>query len=250
MARRERFFIADTGASIIYGEWAPNDEPEVVEAELLKLENALGDWHEPMIEARAAIIHDTQRHFDLEEDPDGDPWEDLNDEYLARKLEQGYPADILHRTGAMEEIATSETPWLITEREILFNTGDLPYYGVYHQGAQSFKALRARLAQLGVPSWKPLKGLPQREFIGISDECADEIEAIFVSWVGRTTDRIIDKGTGGGVRGPIREFTQVQTTKGIMGTYTGIPAFGGGTVVRGPRGRFIGATFEFSEGFH
>jgi hypothetical protein len=197
----------------------------------MHLANAVGDWTVPLTQAKAAVIYATEGYFANEQDPEGDPWKELNADYLDTKLEEGYPPNILHRTGTMEDVATDEDSWHITDRDIYFETERLPFYGPYHQFA---------------PSKDPDQGLPRREFIGISDECADEIQAIFTNFIDRrVADNITRRRR---VSPPIPTFPAfgeaVYTTKGIRGILTNVPAIGGGFLVRGESGRFVKGIFN------
>src|SRR5215831_16357818 len=111
MPKREPFFIADTGASIIYGEWFPDPEQEA--AKLLRLSRVYDDWSEPMALAAEAIIRGHEKGFATETDPYGQKWHPLNPDYRMDKVRSGYPPDILYRTGAMAQAATGEDSLIV-----------------------------------------------------------------------------------------------------------------------------------------
>lgn len=242
------FVIGATDEQFIVAEWHPS--PEVIEQWLLKMANEFENWTEPLLKARQVMIEDTKRHFRTESDPDGDAWQELNPSYRASKLKAGFPDQILVRTGALQQAATSEEAWFIDERSIYFRESALPPYGPVHQegtleaGARFFglQGEAIRKIQAGeMPSEAELgtlgssgkgKNLPPRPFIGLSVEAENEIEAIFINHLWNT------------VEGPwyddVLPGDNVRTTTGLWGTLTGVASFGGGQMVRGARGRFIG----------
>jgi len=247
LPNRIPLFEFDTGEQVIYGYWQPGNDPETVSAELIQLANASDDWTVPLMEAKQAVIYDTEQHFAREEDPEGDDWEPLNEEYLhsKTKTESEHPNEILKLTGEMYNAATSQDSWIVTDREIVFNAEHLPFYGAAHQeGAYSAKRIRRKAAEHGVQTALKLgKGLPRREFIGISDECADEIQVIFGRWIDGLTEEIIGGPGPGPTRPPIAgDF--VTTSAGFSGSLTNVPAIGGGFMVRGVGGRFVKGVFR------
>lgn len=235
------FPIGDTGEEFVVAEWVP--DPDVVAAELFRLANETEDWAEPLAEARAAIMYDTEAHFDSQHDPMGKPWTALSPEYAKRKPD--HANEILQLTGALKAAAIAEDNWFIGEREIVFKTEGLPFYGPYHQAGtapagvtQVLAKLRAgqeisrEEAGLALSGFGRGNNLPQRMFIGLSDLAIAEVEEIFINWLNKRVDENI--GRSGGLT-PV-----TTTTTGLVGTLTNIPLFGGGVAVRGAGGRFIG----------
>jgi phage gpG-like protein len=192
----------------------------------MNLSYALEDWSVPMAEARAIVRESIERRFATETDPEGNPWPELNDGYLFRKLRGGYPADKLKREGYLYDAATDEGAMMITEREILFEPSEIPFYGEYHQ--------------TGLPERQ--NPLPQRMFIGLDEQAIDEIESYFVYWINRTVQTDYPSDVGEWRRFMTGDIAV--TTSGLTGMFTGISSFGGGTLIRGNRGKFIGRTFE------
>ncbi len=247
------FPIGATGEEFVVAEWVP--DPEVIAAELFKLANDLEDWTEPLTEARAAMIYDTELHFETQSDPYGRQWTALEEEYLKNKLAAGFPDEILTRSGDLRKAATSESAWMITERDIIFRTEALPFspggfnYGAANQagtisGDVSNVLHKLRTGQnlttheVGIALGGAGSGmnLPQRMFIGADEDTIAEIEAIFVNWINRKVDEDIGRG------GIIHDTPRAMTTTGLIGFLTNIPSFGGGMIVRGTGGRFIGRT--------
>jgi hypothetical protein len=215
------FPIGDTGDEFVVAEWVP--DPDVVAAELFKLANDTESWAEPLAEARAAIIYDTEAHFDSQADPYGKPWTALSPDYVKSKIkkESTNPSKILQLEGTLKAAAIAEDNWFIDERDITFNTENLPFYGPYHQAgtapegvAQILHKLRTEQElsreEVGtvISGFGRGRNLPQRMFIGLSDLAIAEVEDIFVNWLSKLV-------------------------------VTDFPLFGGGFAVRGPGGRFI-----------
>lgn len=229
MARLGSFPIGDTGEQFITLDWTP--DPHVVEAEMLEVAIKLEDWSIPLAAARAAAIYDTDLHFETESDPDGNPWEALNFEYAnsKRKQESAHPGQILQLTGALHGAATAMSTWFIRGNSLFFDVGALPSYGPYHQeGSMGKKNAANAIMDKGTGAFTASEinimaesqrggALPQRMFIGLDEDTIAEIEAIFVDYFDST----------------------VKTTSGARGFETNIVS-GGGRVVRGAGGRFVG----------
>lgn len=215
------FPIGDTGEEFVVAEWEP--DPAVVEAELFKLARDTEDWAQPLSEARAAIIYDTEAHFDSQSDPYGKKWTALSPEYAKRKPQ--HADEILQLEGTLKAAAIAEDNWFIDERDISFKTEGLPFYGPYHQAGTAPAGVAEVLAKLRTgqeisraEAGLTLSGfgrgmnLPQRMFIGMSDLAIAEVEQIFIDWLSKLV-------------------------------VTDIPLFGGGRAVRGPGGKFIRSGF-------
>jgi len=208
------FVIGDTGEQFITAEWYP--DPKVLEAEILQMANAFGDWTEPLLEARAAMIEDTRIHFESETDPYRFEWEKLDEDYWHDKVEVGgFPDHILVRTGALEKAATGEEAWFVDERSIFFNAAALPPYGPIHQDGtrggikgQRYHKAAGKRTGLTAKDLKILQGsgrgldLPQRMFIGADVDTIEEIEGIFLRHLENTVTR---EWSGGGGQMPMGE---------------------------------------------
>lgn len=250
--------LGDEGVMLVIADWNP--DPDVLEAEIVNIANSFDDWSVPLEEAKQVMIEATRGYFDRQEDPYGNPWPELNDDYAASKERLGYPPDILVREDRLKPYATSEDAWFIDERtrSIYFNVAGLPKskkgfpYGAAHQSGTISEERRALFTQLGQGGLTAEqvnqlfeesgrgKSLPQRMFVGASDEVVAEIEAIFLKHLQDTVEEPWPGfgGAGGSLPGDI-----VITTTGLSGIFTGIPAGKtGGFFVRGVGGRFIGRT--------
>jgi hypothetical protein len=192
--------LGDSGTMAIFADWVP--DPQVVAQQLLRLADNLDDFTEPLNEAREIFIQTTEGYFDEEVDPVGDAWQPLTPNYLRRKQRSGAPNDsILQLSGEMKAAATQQGAWQITERDILFVTAELPFYGPYHLAGTESDTLAPLMKQLrmGVALSNEQakqfttitgkgKSLPPRVFIGANDEAIDEIQEAFLVWM----DKLIE----------------------------------------------------------
>lgn len=189
----EVFTILDDGETLITGEWVP--DPDDVAARLIQLSGRLENMHEVMIAARQIAIESTEAHFDSQSDPQGNPWAALSPDYEFQKGKDGYPTDeILVRTGAGKDAATSEEAYFISEDSIWFNPGLLPDYMSYHQSgtavaghSEALSRIASKTAtseDLRIASQGAGKGkaLPQREFIGFDEVDILTLEELFNTW--------------------------------------------------------------------
>jgi phage gpG-like protein len=241
MSKIAGFFpIGDTGEQFIVAEWIP--DPEVIAQELFKLASDTEDWAVPLAKTRQLFIENTDLHFETETDPAGNKWTALDPVYLKRKLDDGWPADILTRTGALRAKATSEAAWLIEDRSIVFDEAVLPFYGGIHQAGtanaeatavldklrrgQTITITEAGVALSGVGAGQ---NLPKRMFIGLDEFAILEAEEIFLNWLNGLVEQDISTSAN--------EFRTA--AGGFIGVRTDLPLFGGGTAIRGPGGRFI-----------
>lgn len=175
-------------------------QPQVEELQgaILNVAGYLDNTATPLLVARHIAIEDTKQHFENEENPDGYGWYPLDPDYLASKTSAGYPSDILHREGDLESAATSEAAWVIADDTLAFDFGTLPEYGIYHQTgndpndsigehAEFRDRVRSRTSP-GMGSAHDSLGigrgnaLPQREFIGLSEEAELQILEGFDVW--------------------------------------------------------------------
>jgi phage gpG-like protein len=193
--------FGELGGEILFFEWHPS--PEVVEREFMRLAGYLDNVEEPLIASWAVARKDTGERFDTETDPDGTHWVELDDEYLTRKLSEGYPPDILHRTGVLENQAPSG--WVVMGETLVYNTAGLPEYGLLHQDgtgdpsdwgiARTQHRAQVKLRRAGDIAFLDYEGgihdsmgigrgnaLPARPFIGLSTEAVEEIATIFDLW--------------------------------------------------------------------
>lgn len=249
------FPIGDSGEEIVTMEWYP--DPEVLSAEIMQMADDFENWAEPMAETIGILVEDTKRHFVEEREPIGAHWVPLDPDY-ANVKDREYPGGkILHRTGALEEAATSESAWFIMEDSIWFNVAALPSYGPVHQegsgkGVTAFHRIMRNInPETGELFGKPLtpeqgkfitkhqtpegrgRNIPARPFIGASIQAIAAIEQAFVNYMDQTITNEW-AGAGGGL--PITEMgSNVLGTFPIIGhTSRGVP------ILRTPRGPRFG----------
>jgi Phage virion morphogenesis family len=201
--------FAELGGEIsFYGNWEPaqthgdNDDPYTAAARMLTIAGYTEATEVPLELSRQIAIRDTKEHFDKQEDPEGEPWEELDPEYRRAKLVLQYPDEILHRSGLLEERATSQEAWLVIGEALVFDPFVLPqtnyqgepvnYGKIMQEGrASDFASLGKKGEETFPGSGERYEkdvhvGLPPRPFIGLSDHAIEEITAVFATWFGET----------------------------------------------------------------
>lgn len=213
-----QYVIGDTGYTFITAEWVP--DPDRIAQALVQFSEAIDDWAEPLAASSVVVRQNIDKRFQTETDPYDVPWKELNEGYAAWKAEHG-GAGILELTGDMRKAATSGSITVEPlEKGIFFNASGMPFYAGWHQ--------------TGLPD--RASPLPQRMFIGIDDEGAAEIAAIFTEWLTWEWEEYWHSFSVG---------ETVTTSKGARGTFTNIPAYqpgGGPSSTFSVRG-FVGGHF-------
>lgn len=146
--------------------WEPN--PAVYANSMNAVAAALEDKMAPLVAATRVVQTDIGERFATETAPDGTPWQPWAESYADRAATEN--AGILHKTGMLEEAATSTEALMIRGDTVFYQTGVLPSYGLAHES--------------GLPARK--SPLPQRQFLGMSDEAAALIYATFGEWFDRS----------------------------------------------------------------
>lgn len=197
------------GAITVTYEWVPN--PKVIQREMIKIAEYLEDMSAPIRAAKAIGQADMHERFATDSAPDGAKWAPLDDEYRVKKASMGGdPDDVLTLTGQLEKDAAGEKAWMVDARNVFFNTGALPFYGMIHEsgsgvenaGAASFG--RAAYRQVGKESGEKGgphasqgigrgKALPRRPFIGLSADAELQIFEVFDLWFYAGTSISISK---------------------------------------------------------
>jgi hypothetical protein len=124
---------------------------------------ALQDRSAPLhLAAREAEvgIHEA---FITETAPDGTPWEPWADSYKSRAA---LNIGLLRQSDELYEVATSTRTTRVSHDTVFYDTSFLPHYGLAHES--------------GLPNRKTR--LPQRSFLGLSDESQLLIYGQFVAW--------------------------------------------------------------------
>lgn len=190
------FGATGAGLNILTWEqgWMPGADPDSAARGLVRVENYLNSTLIPLEVCKEIGQRDTQEHFDSETDPQGYQWEPLDPDYLDFKTNEGFPADILHRTGELETKATGDA-WKVADDTLLFDSGDLPAYGLLHQAGggdpDNIGVAAAHRAKVRAGTRVNAKGglglgrgsaLPMRRFIGISEAAELEMLEAFETW--------------------------------------------------------------------
>lgn len=179
-------------------------DPYQIELELMRIAGELENLGPPLLASARILGDDTKERFITETDPDGDPWIPLDKDYLSNKLSLGYPENILHRTGDLEQRATQFGAMRVVGDSVFFDTSVLPSYGLIHQtgsGADNAGlASRHKSAVVNEPGYKEREGgsheslgigrgeaLPARPFIGMSEEAEGKLYKFFDIWFDEAT---------------------------------------------------------------
>lgn len=91
-------------------------------------------------------------------------WVPLADATLADKEAQGYPDDILIRTGKLKRVAQQLNIWNISSDEAYVDNLPGADYGFFHEGGTQF--------------------MPQRIFMDVTEQDEDDIANVFENWIG------------------------------------------------------------------
>jgi len=182
-----------TGAVIEY-EWVP--DPAVFSAKILEVRDDLADRSIPLAISRGIIARDVEENFEGEHDPQGQAWAPWSSGFdaegqrklgdfdpvknrwssqklgYAENLPSGHSGKILNWRGILKAAATSEANFIqvsgqtVNDDSLFFNTQGLPPYWVYHEQ----------------PSGADTGNIPQRSFLGLSDEGAILVAEEFARW--------------------------------------------------------------------
>lgn len=139
--------------------WEP--DPAIFARSIEAVAVALEDRVPPLIAASEEVQSDIRYRFDTETDPSGDRWEEWSENY--RPIAEAYPnIGILQQTGELADVASSSEATVITHDTVFYKTSALPSYGLEHEFGND--------------------RLPQRSFLGVSDEAAIKILGLFGEW--------------------------------------------------------------------
>jgi hypothetical protein len=143
--------------------WTP--DPEVHARAFDRVALALANQTRPLVAAGEVTRADIQERFETETAPDGSAWQDWSESY--KPIAEEFPnVGILHQTGDLMEAATSTESVMVRGDTVFYRTPFLPHFGLAHDA--------------GLPDRK--NPLPQREFLGMSEEAAVLIYANFIDW--------------------------------------------------------------------
>lgn len=172
--------------------WEP--DPMVYAESMNRVADSFYNRVPPLAAASEIVQSDIRERFETETDPQGNHWQPWSETYApyARTINKG----ILHQSGALEEAATSSEAIEVTNDSVFYRTALLPHYGLAHES--------------GLPDRTP--PLPERSFLGVSDQARGVIMGQFVEWFegninlfvtarGRVGRRHAIRGTVPGLRG-------------------------------------------------
>ena len=158
-------------------DWTP--DLESVQLTLFRLEEYVRNTSAPMFASKLVAIDDTEQHFIEEEDPEGDAWVYWADSYAPRAEIEN--VGILRKDEDLFYAAINPDAWDITPEGLFFDASNLPDYGMVHQQGETSKP-KVPLVKSKFHSGKP-GAVPQRAFIGLSDQAEETIEEIFGKWL-------------------------------------------------------------------
>lgn len=166
---------------VIDFEWVPS--PIVQANRIRAIDRALDNMAVPLAAARQIAQGDIAERFETKTDPSGIEWEPWADSYEDRAEEENVNG-ILEKTGALREAATNKNNFLIADVEgyhaLSVKKRYMPSYWVFHQQPDNPNTGR----------------LPQRAFLGLSDEAAAEVVGVFDTWFTRTTSAFYQTRAG------------------------------------------------------
>lgn len=141
------------------------------------------DDEEVLQGAKRIAMDDMEKRFETETDPFGNKWRKLTPKYEEQKARDGFPVHpILTRTRDLRNAATSESAWSVSGESVWFHTDGLPgYWSAHEHGAPSrtyYRDVEGETRESGYYG-----GLPQRRFIGLSNEARDEILMLTGAWL-------------------------------------------------------------------
>ena len=138
------------------------------------------DDEEVLQGAKRIAMEDMRRRFETETDPTGAMWTELTESYQRSKAEDGFQVHpILSRTyhtgnpNSLRSAATSESAWSVSGESVWFNTDGLPPYWEAHETGRDF--IEGKNGPYGF--------MPERRFIGLSEQAREEILALTGAWL-------------------------------------------------------------------
>ena len=160
-----------------------NPRPEVFARRFFAVAESLDNRVLPLTAASEMMQEDIRERFETETGPDGRMWEPWSDSYWP--VAEAYPNEgVLTQSGALKEAASSSEAMMITKDAVFYKTSLLPHYGLAHD--------------------QGLENLPQREFLGMSDEGALKIMGVFGEWFDRSIDLYVTSAGNVGMRHAIQ----------------------------------------------
>jgi phage gpG-like protein len=160
--------------------WIP--DPVVFQDRILAVAEGLRDRTMPLIAARQYTQDDIRERFETETDPAGYPWDAWAESY--KWYAEDYPnVGILRQSEELYEAATSSAAFIVSHDSVFYDSGFMPERGIWHQEGRS-----GRNTATGAPN-----PLPQRRFLGLSEEAQALIMATFGDWFDRAIDLYVTR---------------------------------------------------------
>jgi phage gpG-like protein len=182
--------------SVIRYEWEP--DPIVFADAILTVDTALRNPAPALLMSKELAQEDIRERFLTETDPQGGKWQEWSERYAP--IAEAFPNDgILRQTGELYDAATSDTAFIITQDTVFYQT-DMPERGMWHQEGRWDRKTKG-----GNPS-----PLPDRPFLGLTEETAQLIFVTFRDWFDHAID-LFETRTGRigrrhSIRGPAGTF--------------------------------------------
>lgn len=146
--------------SRIYADWSDPD-PREMSARLVRYGGYLANTQAPMEAAMFIAISDIREHFEEEEDPEGEAWEEWAESY--EFTASGENVGILRKTEDLFFGVIDPSSYTATDAGLYFDPSGLPEYWLFHE--------------LGTEK------IPARPYIGLSDEAQIAMEEMFFNWM-------------------------------------------------------------------
>lgn len=160
-----------------------NPDPAYFAERLSTVGAALENRALPLAIASETMQADIRERFDTETDPSGEPWEDWSETYYP--VAEAYPnIGILQQSGELRDAASSSEAMVVTNDTVFYQTRLLPHYGLAHESGTD--------------------QLPQRSFLGMSDEAAATVFATFGEWFDNSIDLFTTRKGRIGIRHALR----------------------------------------------
>lgn len=163
------------------------DDRDLIEASgaMFQLAGWLEDVSVPLNSAKEIARHDMEQRFVRQVDPNGKPWAPLSDNYVLEKMRDGFPIlPILTRTTDLRTKATDRSAWFVAGDTVYFNTANLPpYWAAHQQRGGRLPWVEDKVSKSGLEFREVKGGMPQRAFIGLSEDAEKQILVMMDQWL-------------------------------------------------------------------
>jgi phage gpG-like protein len=182
--------------SVVTYEWEP--DPIVFADAILTVDTALRNPAPALLMSKELAQEDIRERFLTETDPQGGKWQEWSENYTP--IAEAFPNDgILRQTGELYDAATSDTAFIVTQDTVFYQT-NMPERGMWHQEGRWDRKTRGGGSN----------PLPDRPFLGLTEETAQLIFVTFRDWFDHAID-LFETRTGRigrrhSIRGPAGTF--------------------------------------------